>query len=76
MKTTVYFPDDMFRQLKSLAALRGMSMRQILQKAVADELANAYKADVVRDKVNFPILDSKEPGSLHLTNSDIEDLLT
>jgi len=43
---------------------------------VADELANAYKADVVRDKVKFPILDSKEPGTLHLTNADIEDLLT
>jgi len=72
----VDFPDDMFRQLKALAAMRGMSMRQILQKAVADELADANPTEVVRERVKFPILKSKEPGSLHLTNADIEDLLT
>ena len=76
MRTTVDFPDDMFRQLKALAATRGVTIRQILQKAVEDELANAHKTEVVRDKVKFPILESKEPGTLHLTNADIEDLLT
>ena len=33
MRTTIDFPDDLFRQLKALAAMRGMSMKEILQNA-------------------------------------------
>ena len=76
MRTTVDIPNEIFRELKSLAALKGMSLKEILQTAIEHELANAKKTPLVRDKVKFPILKSKEPGTLHLTNADIEDLLT
>jgi hypothetical protein len=76
MRTTIDLPDHLFRELKALAAMRGMSMKQILQEAVADELANANKRDMVRERVKFPLIKSKQPGTLHLTNADIEDLLT
>lgn len=76
MRTTVDLPDDVFRELKALAALKGMRLKDVLKNAIEHELANAQKAEVVRDKVQFPILKSKHPGTLHLTNADIEDLLT
>jgi len=76
MRTTIDLTDQVFRELKALAAMKGMSMKEIIQKAVQDELANANRADVVRDRIKFPILESKEPGTLHLTNAEIDDLLT
>ena len=76
MRTTIDLDDEVFRELKALAALKGVSMKEIILKAVQDELANANRADVVRDRVQYPILESKEPGALHLTNAEIDDLLT
>ncbi len=68
-------PDEVFRQLKSLAAQRGTSMKQLLRTAVEKELSidHAHNNDY---RVTLPILDSKEPGTLNLTNADIEELLT
>jgi hypothetical protein len=73
MKTTVHLPDDVLRQLRSLARQRGVSLKQLLRTALEKELS----ADHGRDdeyRVTLPILDSKEPGSLDLTNAEIEQL--
>jgi hypothetical protein len=76
MRTTVDLPDEVFRELKALAAMRGASLKEILQTAVEHELAHAHKPSMVADRVRFPLIKSKQSGKLHLTNSDIEDLLT
>jgi len=76
MRTTMDFPDDMFRRLKALAAMRGMSLKQVLHKAVQDELAAAEDQPLVREKIHFPLIRSKTPGVLKLKNADIDDLLT
>jgi hypothetical protein len=45
MKTTVEIPDDLFKQAKVLAALEGLSMKQLitesLQRRVAEETPEA-----------------------------------
>ena len=74
MRTTLDLPDATFRHLKALAAERGQTLKQVLRAAVEKELAGAAGPRRGR-RVKFPILDSKEPGSLHLTNAEIEDLL-
>jgi len=76
MRTTIDLPDPLFREVKSFAAMNGISLREVFQMAIEHELAHAHKSDVVRDKVRLPLIKSKHPGSLHLTNADIEDLLT
>ena len=76
MRTSVDLPDNIFRELKALAAMKGMSLKAVFQTAIEHELANAHKADIVRDRVHLPLIKSKNPGSLNLTNADIEDLLT
>ncbi len=74
MRTTLELPDNTFRQLKSLAAQKGVSLKQVLRAAVERELASAGRRDRKR-RAKFPILDSKQPGVLEVTNADIEDLL-
>lgn len=74
MRTTLDLPDATFRQLKSLAAQRGVTLKELLRRAVDRELQRTGAEE--RRRVKVPILDSKEPGALRLTNAEIEDLLT
>jgi len=75
VRITIDLPDDIFRQMKALAAHRGVSLKQLLLTAVEKELStdHGYDDDY---RVTLPILDSKELGTLNLTNADIEELLT
>ena len=44
MKTTLEIPDTIFRRAKSLAAERGVPLRQLVTEAVKDKLAANAKA--------------------------------
>jgi predicted DNA-binding ribbon-helix-helix protein len=72
MRTTVDLPDQLFRELKSIAAQRGISLKMVIRKAVEEEIrktdGNAGR------RLKFPLLSSHEPGSLDLSNADIDDL--
>jgi hypothetical protein len=74
MRTTVDLPDALFRELKATAASRGTSLKTVIRSAVETEI-RGEQAKSGR-KVKFPLLTSKKPGSLSLTNAEIEDLLT
>jgi hypothetical protein len=74
MRTTVDLPDELFRELKTVAVQRGTSLKELLRTAVEHELALAQGPGEPY-RVQFPVLSSKEPGKLDLTNADIEDLL-
>ena len=73
MRTTIDLPDPLFRELKAVAARRGTSLKNVIRTAVEAELRNAEAKPGRR--VKFPLLDSKEPGTLNLTNAEIDDLL-
>ena len=75
MRTSIDLPDDLFRQLKILAASRGVTLKTLVQRAVENEVTWA-RAQTPRRRLRFPLLDSKEPGTLNLTNAEIEELLT
>jgi hypothetical protein len=74
MRTTVDLPDPLFRELKAVAARRGISLKTVIQAAVEEEIRKPEGR--AGKRLKFPLLPSKEPGSLALTNADIEDLLT
>ena len=76
MRTTLDLPDDTFRQLKSLAAQRGTTLKALMRQAVERELAGANGGAKRRRRLKFPLIPSKEPGTLNLTNAEIEELLT
>ena len=73
MRTTVDLPDPLFRQVKSAAALRGSSLREYIREALQQAVSGART--VPRRTVRLPLVRSKRPGALRLTNADIEDLL-
>jgi predicted DNA-binding ribbon-helix-helix protein len=75
MRTSIDLPDDLFRQLKILAADRRVTLKTLVERAVENEIARGGN-QAPRRRLRFPILDSKEPGTLNLTNAEIEDLLT
>jgi hypothetical protein len=76
MRTTIEIPDMMFREMKSLAARRGKSLRDFVLRAIEKEVARTRRAAKQRYSVDLPLVKSKHPGAIKsMTNAEIEDLL-
>ena len=73
MRTTIDLPNDLFRQVKSKAALRGETLKEFVQSAIEKEISVAAPASSFR--VKLPLIKSKTPKTLSLTNAEIENLL-
>jgi len=72
MRTTIDLPDELIREVKAITAGRGASLKTVIRAAVEEE-ARKMERKAGRG-VKSPLLSSHEPGSLNLTNADIEDL--
>ena len=72
MRTTIELPDPVFRRLKASAAIQGLSLKQIILRAVERELGSAR---IKKGKIRFPLIRSKQPGTLSLTNAEIDEIL-
>jgi hypothetical protein len=73
MRTTVDIPDPLYRQLKARAALRGCSVKELILHGVNAELKRNRSKP--HRRVALPLIESKLPGSLKLTNKRINELL-
>jgi len=74
MRTTVDIPDPVYRRLKTEAAHRGCSVKELVLRGVKAELQGgkpARKAQVIK----LPIIESKRPGWLRLSNQQINEIL-
>jgi hypothetical protein len=71
MRTTVDIPDETYRELKILAAERGTTVRQIVLDGV--DMVRQQKPKPAKRFV-VPVIRSKRPGTLHLTNEQIDEL--
>lgn len=71
MRTTVDIPDPLYRQLKATAAKRGCSVKEIILRSVQKEIGGAHQ----KGRVKLPIVKSREPGTLRLTNEQIYDAI-
>lgn len=74
MRTTVDIPDPVYRRLKSAAAQRGCSVKELVLRGVRAELEGARPTRKAR-ALKLPIIDSKQPGWLRLTNQQINEIL-
>ena len=72
MRTTVDLPDQLFRELKAVAARRRTSLKTVIRAAVEEEIRKTQAK--AGKRLSFPLLSSHEPGSLYLTNAGIDDL--
>ena len=73
MQTTVDIPDCLYRRLKSAAALRGCSVKDLVLRGVKAEL-QVHGGRRKKKSVKLPIIASKRPGSLKLTNRKINEI--
>ncbi len=77
MRTTIDLPDELFRKLKSEAAIRGKSLKEVITEAVEHELGAADHTG--EQFFAFPLVPSDNPGSLNpdpdavATHMDLED---
>ena len=72
MRTTVDIPDATYRKLKSKAAGQGCSVKQLILRGVEKELGAGMPR---KRRIRLPIVESKEPGALHLTNEQIYEII-
>jgi plasmid stability protein len=72
MRTTVDLPDELIREVKAIAARRGTSLKTVMRAALEDEVRKTERK--AGRRVKFPLLPSRSPGRLNLTNAEIEDL--
>jgi hypothetical protein len=73
MRTTVDIPDTTYRLLKTRAAAEGGTVKQLLLRGAEVVLREPVKKKVPR--LSVPPLNKGKPGSLHLTNEMIYDLI-
>jgi hypothetical protein len=74
MRTTVDIPDLVYRRLKTEAAHRGCSVKELVLRGVKAELQGG-KPGRKAQAIKLPIIESKRPGWLRLTNRQINGIL-
>jgi hypothetical protein len=73
MRTTVDIPDAKYRLLKSRAATEGKSVKELVMRGVDVVLLEGQVPRTRR--LQLPLIDSDEPGSLKMDNDMIYDLI-
>jgi hypothetical protein len=71
MRTTVDIPDAIYRRLKARAAEQGCSVKELVLHGLESQL----KIRRPNNPVRLPIVHSKQPGALALTNEQIYEIV-
>ena len=74
VRTTVDIPDETYRALKIKAANEGVTVRHIVLRGIESELEPAAVRPA-RKRFQVPVIPSSQPGTLHLTNEQIDEIL-
>jgi hypothetical protein len=74
MRTTVDIPDPIYRELKERAAREGTSVRQIIVESILSH-REQMRAPGNRKKLKFPLVVSKQPGSLNLGEEGVYEYI-
>lgn len=73
MRATIDIPDETYRRLKMKAVREGRTVRQLVLGAIDREIDPATAKPVKR--LTQPILKSYSPGSIHIDNEQIYDII-
>jgi hypothetical protein len=76
MQTTVNLPDSLYQKSQQLAASRGATVEQFIVEAVKKEVQGDLRSGTYGDReVELPVIRSRRPGTLDLSQFDFDDLL-
>jgi hypothetical protein len=73
MKATIEIDDDLYRQVKAAAALRGRKVKDLVAEGLRIVLRSSH-ADLRTRRIQLPIVKSKKPGTLRLGNEMIAEI--
>jgi len=74
MRTTIEIPDELFRHVKASAALRGMTLKDLVIQAIEREYNN--NPPKKRPTTKLPVLPWKGKKKLDLSKFNFDDLLS
>jgi hypothetical protein len=74
MRTTVDIPDALYRELKSRAAREKVSVKRLILRGVESELRPTSSRR--KRRVSFPIIRSRQPGTLEMDNAKVYELIS
>jgi len=74
MRTTVDLPDELFRDLKLKSAREGVTLKQLVVRALELQIHDSEERKPRR--IRGPLVHCKSKKPIALTNAEIEDLLT
>lgn len=80
MRTTIDIPDDTYRELRILAVERGETLRKLVLEGVelvkrANKLGNGTMTEKQKIRPRFPVIRSKNPGSLKLGEEGVYEYI-
>ena len=75
MRTTIDLPDQLYRRTKSVAALRGSSLKDLIVRAVEREVQDAAPRKKKRAAAKLPQIRLTGGRKLDLSGFDFDDLL-
>lgn len=75
MRTSIEFPDSVYRQLKLRAATEGTTIREIVLEGVAIRLRSGEETPKRKRGPRFPVIRSKNPGSLKLGEEGVYEYI-
>lgn len=70
MRTTLDLPDDLLKRSKIEAVERGISLKELVTRALTKEVGRQPVVSPPR-RTDFPLFPSRRPGSLDLSNADV-----
>ena len=75
MRATVELPESVYRRTEEAARTRGLSVDELISDVLERELGAEIGPPATPKYVTLPIIHSKNPGTLDLSNFDFDDLL-
>ena len=75
MRTSIELPDPVYREMKIRAANEGTTIREIILEGVTMRLRRGGIASTREDRPRFPVIRSKNPGSLKLGEEGVYEYI-
>jgi hypothetical protein len=75
MRATVELPESLYRRTEQAARARELSVDELISGVLERELGEEPSATQTSKYVTLPLIHSKNPGTLDLSDFDFDDLL-